>query len=136
MEWKKLAEKIDAQCAPFEEKLKKIIESGREIPNFTRISKKISENAEKISDFEKNFENFEENSEEKRKITYQMAKNKGLVRAKKKELRNPRVKNRNKFRKAQIRRRSQIPDVRRELKKYDGEARGIKANLVRSTKLK
>jgi len=78
----------------------------------------------------------EENLDEKRAITYQMAKNKNFVRAKKKELRNPRVKHRKKFRRAQIRRRSQMPDVRKELKKYDGEARGIKANLVRSTKLK
>lgn len=44
----------------------------------------------------------------KRAITYQIAKNKGLTPHKKKELRNPRVKHRMKFRKAVIRRKGQV----------------------------
>lgn len=44
----------------------------------------------------------------KRAITYEMAKNKGLTPKRSKEQRNPRVKHRNKFRKANIRRRGQV----------------------------
>lgn len=46
--------------------------------------------------------------DEKRGITYQIAKNKGLTPRRKKEQRNPRVKHRNKFRKAKIRRKGQV----------------------------
>lgn len=45
---------------------------------------------------------------EKRKITYEIAKNKGLTPKRKKENRNPRVKHRNKFHKANIRRKGQV----------------------------
>lgn len=44
----------------------------------------------------------------KRAITYKMAKNKGLTPHRKKEQRNPRVKHRNKFRKAKIRRKGAV----------------------------
>jgi len=46
--------------------------------------------------------------EAKRGITYQIKKNKGLTKFKRKELRNPRVKHRMKFRKAVIRRKGQV----------------------------
>lgn len=46
--------------------------------------------------------------EEKRAITYQMAKNRGLTPYRKKELRNPRVKHKNKYRKALIRRKGAV----------------------------
>lgn len=49
-----------------------------------------------------------ETNDEKRGITYQIAKNKGLTPRRKKELRNPRVKNRMKYRKAKIRRKGQV----------------------------
>lgn len=44
----------------------------------------------------------------KRAITYQMAKNKGLTPQRKKEQRNPRVKHRNKYKKAIIRRKGAV----------------------------
>lgn len=50
----------------------------------------------------------EETEEAKRAITYQMAKNRGLTPYRKKELRNPRVKHRNKYRKAKIRRKGAV----------------------------
>jgi Sas10 C-terminal domain. len=50
----------------------------------------------------------EEKEEVKRGITYQIAKNKGLTPHRKKEQRNPRVKHRNKFRKARICRKGQV----------------------------
>lgn len=47
-------------------------------------------------------------TDQKRGITYQIAKNKGLTPHRKKEQRNPRVKHRNKFRKAKIRRKGAV----------------------------
>lgn len=47
-------------------------------------------------------------TDEKRGINYQISKNKGLTPRRKKELRNPRVKNRMKYRKAKIRRKGQV----------------------------
>lgn len=46
--------------------------------------------------------------EAKRAITYQMAKNRGLTPYRRKDLRNPRVKHRNKYRKAKIRRKGMV----------------------------
>ena len=46
----------------------------------------------------------------KRAITYQISRNKGLTPKRKKEQRNPRVKHRKKFRKAVIKRRSQVTE--------------------------
>jgi len=81
----------------------------------------------------------QENEEEeigKRAINYQISKNKGLTPHRSKEQRNPRVKHRMKFRKAQIRRKGAIREPRKELKRYGGEMSGIKATVVRSVKLK
>uniref|UniRef100_A0A2H8TW44 Something about silencing protein 10 n=2 Tax=Melanaphis sacchari TaxID=742174 RepID=A0A2H8TW44_9HEMI len=75
-------------------------------------------------------------TDEKRGITYQIAKNKGLTPRRKKELRNPRVKNRMKYRKAKIRRKGQISEPRKEIRRYDGEISGIKVNLSKSIKIK
>ncbi|KAK9294244.1 hypothetical protein QLX08_011071 [Tetragonisca angustula] len=72
----------------------------------------------------------------KRAITYQMAKNKGLTPYRKKEQRNPRVKHRNKYRKAKIRRKGAIREVRKEITRYAGEISGIKASVKKSIKLK
>jgi len=72
---------------------------------------------------------------EKRGVTYEIERNKGLTPNRKKEQRNPRVKNRMRFKKAVHKKKSQLPDARKELQRYGGEIRGIKANLVRSVKL-
>ncbi|XP_012350804.2 something about silencing protein 10 [Apis florea] len=76
------------------------------------------------------------NDEGKRAITYQIAKNKGLTPHRKKEQRNPRVKHRNKYRKAKIRRKGAIREVRKEVTRYAGEISGIKASVKKSIKLK
>ncbi|PNF29141.1 Something about silencing protein 10 [Cryptotermes secundus] len=78
----------------------------------------------------------ETKEEEKRGITYQIAKNKGLTPHRKKEQRNPRVKHRSKFRKAKIRRKGQVREPRKEIEKYGGEISGIKIGVVKSIKLK
>lgn len=72
----------------------------------------------------------------KRAITWQMSKNKGLTPHRKKEQRNPRVKHRNKFRKAKIRRKGQVREARTELKRYGGEMSGIKKTVTKSIKIK
>lgn len=72
----------------------------------------------------------------KRQITRQIAKNKGLTATKRRELRNPRVKNRNKFTKAVKRRKGAVQPIRSKTELYGGEATGIKTHLKRSVKIK
>ncbi|RZC40431.1 something about silencing protein 10, partial [Asbolus verrucosus] len=81
-------------------------------------------------------ENNENTEVSKRAITYQIAKNKGLTPHRKKEQRNPRVKHRNKFRKAKIRRKGAVREVRTEISRYGGEVSGIKASVSKSIKFK
>jgi len=63
---------------------------------------------EKLMEMEMKDDILNLNEEAKRAITYQMAKNRGLTPYRKKELRNPRVKHRNKYRKAKIRRKGAV----------------------------
>ncbi|XP_068797323.1 something about silencing protein 10 [Struthio camelus] len=77
----------------------------------------------------------EEDPNKKRGVTYQMIKNKGLTPRRKKIDRNPRVKHREKFRRAKIRRKGQVREVRRELHRYAGELSGIRAGVKKSRKL-
>lgn len=72
----------------------------------------------------------------KRPINYQIAKNKGLTPKRKKEYRNPRVKHRNKYRRAKIRRKGAVREVQKEIHKYAGEISGIKSDTVKSVKYK
>ncbi|XP_034832399.1 something about silencing protein 10 [Maniola hyperantus] len=73
---------------------------------------------------------------DKREITYQIAKNKGLTPHRKKEQRNPRVKHKLKYRKAKIRRKGAVREPRTEITRYGGEASGIKVNVKKSIKIK
>ncbi|XP_053659732.1 something about silencing protein 10 [Anopheles marshallii] len=84
---------------------------------------------EKLDDME------EMDADGKRKITYQMAKNRGLSARKRKDQRNIRVKNKQKFRKAMIRRKGTVRPVRTETKRYTGET-NIKPYVKRGIKLK
>lgn len=77
----------------------------------------------------------EEIGDSKRQITRQIAKNKGLTATKRKEMRNPRVKNKNKFRKALIRRKGAVREVKSKVELYGGEASGVKTHLKRSIKI-
>jgi len=72
----------------------------------------------------------------RRTVTDQILRNRGLTPHRKKELKNPRVKHRLKYRKAKIRRRGQIRPVRNELTAYAGEMSGIRAAVKRSVRLK
>lgn len=69
---------------------------------------------------------------EKRGINHDILKNRGLTAYKSKLNRNPRVKKREAYRKAVIKRKGQVRDVRTsEAGSYGGEATGINAKVVR-----
>lgn len=78
----------------------------------------------------------QEDADSKRAITWQMKTNKGLIARRKKEARNPRLKNRMKYRKAQIRIKGQIRKPRTEVQRYGGEMTGIKKSVSKSIKIK
>lgn len=71
----------------------------------------------------------------KRAITYQIAKNKGLTPSRKKEQRNPRVKYRKKYKNKLQRRKGQVREVRKEIRRYEGEVSGIKSHTIKSRKI-
>lgn len=105
----------------------------REVEQRSKLKRKGNEpEAEELEEDEDE----EEDPDAKRGITYQMAKNKGLTPKRKKIDRNPRVKHREKFRRAKIRRKGQVREVRREEKRYSGERSGIRAGVKKSVKLK
>jgi U3 small nucleolar RNA-associated protein 3 len=71
-----------------------------------------------------------------RAISRAILKNRGLVAHKAKINRNPRVKKREQYRKAQIRRKGAVREVRKdEGHRYGGEGTGIKSGISRSRKL-
>lgn len=78
----------------------------------------------------------EDRRKDKRAITYQMEKNKGLTVRRKKEYRNPRVRHRNKYARALVKRKSRVPTARNENEKYIGEPTGIRAGIKRGIKLR
>ncbi|XP_017870307.1 PREDICTED: something about silencing protein 10 [Drosophila arizonae] len=96
----------------------------------------VGDDDEDMDEEERMLEKALQEENERRGITYQMAKNKGLTPARKKELRNPRVKHRGKYRKALIRRKGAVRSVRKETKRYGGEISGIKATVTKSIKFK
>ena len=80
-----------------------------------------------------------EETADRRNAGYQIMKNKGLTRKRKKEVRNSRVKYRNKFEKAIVKRKGQVQDTIREGSSnamgYTGEESGIRTHLKKSTRL-
>merc|ERR1719394_76335 len=64
---------------------------------------------------------YDEDGEEKRAITYTIAKNKGLMPKRSKLQRNPRLKNRMKYEKAQKKRKGAVREIRNQKQPYFGE---------------
>ncbi len=95
---------------------------------------------ENDSEEEKKMDEGQEGEDEeetsKRPINYEIEKNKGLTPKRPKMYRNPRVRNRIKARKAVIKRKSIVQNIRPQDKRYSGEATGIRTNVVRAVKIK
>jgi hypothetical protein len=80
-----------------------------------------------------------EEAKGRRDAGYKIMKNKGLTRFRKKENRNSRIKYRNKYEKAVMRRKGQVQDTIREGPadgaSYGGEETGIRTHLKKSVRL-
>ena len=72
--------------------------------------------------------------DEKRAITYKIAKNKGLTPKRSKLQRNPRVKNKMKYIKALKKRKGAVRDIRDQNSKYGGESSGINMRVKKGVK--
>ncbi|XP_017306478.1 something about silencing protein 10 [Ictalurus punctatus] len=132
----KVADKQEAEESDLDEEAALLFYKGiEERLKRKRKNKRLPEDGSMIERDEAE-EEAEMDGEAKRGITYQMAKNKGLTPKRKKIDRNPRVKHREKFRRAKIRRKGQVLDVRREETRYTGELSGIRAGIKKSIKLK
>jgi U3 small nucleolar RNA-associated protein 3 len=72
---------------------------------------------------------------EPRKITREILKNRGLTPHHRKDLKNPRKRQRERHAKAEKRRKGQVQEVKMPSGPYTGEASGIKARVSKSRRL-
>ena len=81
-------------------------------------------------------DNTEDTGGNKRAINYAMRKNKGLTPRRKKELRNPRVRQRMRYKRALKNRKGQVAGTRPRTSLYAGELTGIRDDISKSRKIK
>jgi len=133
-EWHKVMRE-QGLCPRKNKSLKRKVEKESESPK-----KKVKATQERYGEDSSSSEeeSEEEDVDEKRGITRQIEKNTGYKKSSKKKNklnRNPRVKHKEKYRRAQIRRKGAVRPVVTEVTKYQGERSGIRSNVIRSTKL-
>ena len=127
-----MSEDMDLDSSDFEDDFYKSVKKGRsDKKKLKKITKKIEKeqffNEIKVAKVEEN---------EGRKITYEMLKNKGLTRKRKKVDRNSRVKLRMKFGKSMNKLKSKGIFLRKKESVYRGELTGINAGLIKGVSLK
>ena len=109
--------------------------NGDDEENNEEDSDDDEERQEDVNTYNDENEDLEDDDiDEKRAITYKIAKNKGLTPKRSKLQRNPRVKNRMKYTKALKRRKGAVREVREQTSKYGGEASGINMRVKKGVK--
>jgi U3 small nucleolar RNA-associated protein 3 len=121
-----LDDELDGELDEDEDFYTKITKKSKDKKNFKRELYKVAPK----------YPGIEAEVEGERAVSRQILKNRGLVAHKSKLNRNPRVKKREQYRKALVRRKGAVREVRtNEGHKYGGEETGIKSGLSRSRKL-
>ncbi|NXA82891.1 SAS10 protein, partial [Thryothorus ludovicianus] len=136
---KRASEPVNGQAAAAESSAESELDEEAALKYYKMMEEKLALKRKRTADedvLEEAAVPEEEDPSKKRGVTYQMIKNKGLTPKRRKIDRNPRVKHREKFRRAKIRRKGQVREVRRELHRYAGELSGIRAGVKKSRKLK